>query len=1053
MLSARFKTTLVTLTILLITLSTTFLSANCDMFAMSAKEGHYLSWINSRSPVYTDLNYPYDFFDWLRIRSRNTTPKINNDGYGVIYYPKDGTFNVNNQTWYQKDPTPYDNTYYTGGLPAWKDSLDLAEQVIMNNDTEAAIVFGHARQGSIGEGNHPFYFIYIDPATQDTTTYTFMHNGTLHGSMKSEIKAFLCTVDIDGGTNNWFTLHPLNWLSNPYSAVLDDFIDSELYFHYIMYHITVDDDTWNHININDGDIIPRLYKALNDLDENNVYVQTYLRNSGDYYSANFIMSDGTNLYAFRNDSDDNHSLGIHENNSFTGIRTYGRTGVGAYGDDYELDKYELAVITPYGNPHGFDVAYNPTRITNFLLPYIPGDEYQPLVFKQGTITENLDHSVEDENEPRLWFTGNVTISSDIEITENTHVGVLEHITIDIENELTIKNNAGLHLNHCSDILIEGINAKLTLAWGSTITGAAQTTYAATPPGHPVGGERQILGDRIIAQNGGIITTGYQSPGDLITISSSSGERWDGIFIRNPSDEANYWFVNCDISGIRKLSIENVGLSARDIANLKLYRTDFHDAGQIIARDEHTLSIIGENSTNRCNIRNNHATPIVVYDSPVIIDWTSIEDNGYDEVTGELLSSYCDGMVLSYTTGAGSEIKNTTIEGNTGCGMRTYGQDVNVESDTISYNEKHGLYTAIGTFQFLQYTTIRDNYYAEYVSVQNSYNWNDKDNIIEDDTVDPLYYYDQYILMAYQWDEIHNSIDVTGNTIPHADTTRFYPYFIAFEFDDGEIPTEREMLCSALDEMESGNYENADIIFQQIISDYPDTYEAATSIRGLLLIENYTDKDYASLRSYINDIQVSEENSLYKAKEDVKTKSYMKEGDYVTAIERLEPIINNPPSNEELLYAMIDEGYSYLQLEEAGSRDIPAICTVRPHSFDEYQKIVQELENELLFFTQPENQEQVIPISLITLHGNYPNPFNPTTTISFSLVNNADVKISVYNIKGQKVKTLIDDQYSKGTHSVIWNGKDSNDKKVASGLYFYKLSSGKETQVKKMLLLK
>ncbi len=85
--------------------------------------------------------------------------------------------------------------------------------------------------------------------------------------------------------------------------------------------------------------------------------------------------------------------------------------------------------------------------------------------------------------------------------------------------------------------------------------------------------------------------------------------------------------------------------------------------------------------------------------------------------------------------------------------------------------------------------------------------------------------------------------------------------------------------------------------------------------------------------------------------------------------------------------------------------------------------------------------------------NYPNPFNPTTTISFSLINDSDIEISVYNIKGQKVKTLINDQYSKGSHSVIWNGKDSNNKSVSTGIYFYKISAGKETQVKKMLLLK
>lgn len=1030
MFTARFKTTLVVMTILFTILSTTFLFANCDMFAGIAKEGHYISWMDS---TITEWDDPYDFIEWLKIRSRNTTPKPNYDGYGLLYYMDEGYFYLDpdslghnagnpgdpdNQAWYQKGF----NTYYTNGTADWKWELDKAKLVIMDNDTEAAIVFGHARKGTGGEGNHPFRFNIVG----NEQTYTFMHNGWLTSTLETPIYNYLNDL-------SWFSTYHSNWNDN-------DMIDSEIFFHYLMKFV-ID---------NNGNIVAGIHDALTQTNISGTNINYHIENPEQYYSSsmgcwtynkvvNFVLSDGENLYVFRNApsvdnyptfNDSMHTLSYNVENDFIAVKTYHEL-------DTRVDQFDLVIIPRYGEPF---------EIPDFLdIPHS--------AFISTDITSN-----QTWNEDK-YISSDITISNNAEITlsNSACVKLIKNCKLTIENAVVnIANNSQLQLYNSSQVLID-TDGLLFLNWGSTITGAVQTTYGATPPGHPVGGERQILGDRIIAQNGGVITTKpsneYYTGAATINISSSSGERWDGIFIQSPADSTNFWFVNCDISGIRKLSIENVGLSARNTANLKLYQTDFHDAGQIIARDEHTLSIIGENDTNRCNIRNNHATPIVVYDSPVNIDWTSIEDNGYDEDTSELLSSYCDGMALSYSTGADSEIKNTTIEGNTGCGMRTYGQDVNVENNIINNNEQHGVYATIGTFYDLQSTIIQNNEYAEYVSVQNSYDWADKGNTIEDDTVDPLYYYDQYILMAYQWDEIHHSIDVTGNTIPHADTTRFYPYFIAFEFDDGEIPPEREMLYSALDEMESGNYENADMIFQQIISDYPDTYEASTSIRGLLLIENYTDKDYAVLRSYIDDIQVSEETSLYKAKEDVKTKSYMKEGDYVTAIERLEVIINNPPSNEELLYAMIDEGYSYLQLEEAGSRDIPAFCSVKPRSFDEYQKIVRELENELLFFTQPENQEQIVQTSLITLHGNYPNPFNPTTTISFSLINDADVKISVYNIKGQKVKTLIDDQYSKGSHSVIWNGKDSNDKNAASGLYFYKLSSGKETQAKKMLLLK
>ena len=85
--------------------------------------------------------------------------------------------------------------------------------------------------------------------------------------------------------------------------------------------------------------------------------------------------------------------------------------------------------------------------------------------------------------------------------------------------------------------------------------------------------------------------------------------------------------------------------------------------------------------------------------------------------------------------------------------------------------------------------------------------------------------------------------------------------------------------------------------------------------------------------------------------------------------------------------------------------------------------------------------------------NYPNPFNPTTTISFSLINDSDVEISVYNIKGQKVKTLINKQMLKGKHSVIWAGIDDSNKPVSSGIYLYSIKADNQESVNRMLLLK
>ncbi|MCK4653737.1 MAG: right-handed parallel beta-helix repeat-containing protein [Candidatus Cloacimonetes bacterium] len=87
--------------------------------------------------------------------------------------------------------------------------------------------------------------------------------------------------------------------------------------------------------------------------------------------------------------------------------------------------------------------------------------------------------------------------------------------------------------------------------------------------------------------------------------------------------------------------------------------------------------------------------------------------------------------------------------------------------------------------------------------------------------------------------------------------------------------------------------------------------------------------------------------------------------------------------------------------------------------------------------------------------NYPNPFNPSTTIYFSLntENTEGTELIIYNIKGQKVKHLVSNQFPAGQHSIIWNGTDNNGKSVSSGIYFYEMNCGDYTSVKKMILMK
>ena len=98
-------------------------------------------------------------------------------------------------------------------------------------------------------------------------------------------------------------------------------------------------------------------------------------------------------------------------------------------------------------------------------------------------------------------------------------------------------------------------------------------------------------------------------------------------------------------------------------------------------------------------------------------------------------------------------------------------------------------------------------------------------------------------------------------------------------------------------------------------------------------------------------------------------------------------------------------------------------------------------------------ENDLPLVQSKLMPNYPNPFNPKTTIAFTLAKAGKVDINIYNLKGQKVKTLLSDNLLPGKHSIVWDGKDDKGSGLGSGIYFVKMQTGKTTETRKITLLK
>ena len=99
-----------------------------------------------------------------------------------------------------------------------------------------------------------------------------------------------------------------------------------------------------------------------------------------------------------------------------------------------------------------------------------------------------------------------------------------------------------------------------------------------------------------------------------------------------------------------------------------------------------------------------------------------------------------------------------------------------------------------------------------------------------------------------------------------------------------------------------------------------------------------------------------------------------------------------------------------------------------------------------------NTDDQIPFTFAVGH-NYPNPFNPTTTIKYQLPQMSDVKLVIYNVLGQKVRTLINRQVEAGYHTVVWDGHNDSGQQVATGLYIYKFEASDYVKTMKMMLLK
>ncbi len=531
-------------------------------------------------------------------------------------------------------------------------------------------------------------------------------------------------------------------------------------------------------------------------------------------------------------------------------------------------------------------------------------------------------------------------------------------------------------------------------------------------------------------------------------------------------------------------------------------------GRFISSDA-TVSIRNSNITGSIDISNSNETSLTgvtinnifrsspaikIYDTPQLQIETvnvsgagnglemqncrdySITNSSFSNNSGNGISIYETNGIYSYT------ISNCEITDNLGVGVRFYNSIGDLTGCTIANNNKgvtayRVSNVRIGNSSGYQDSYIGNNELQEILFVDSANLFIDGErNMIIDNAYDP-FTYDRYLIqcpnlqssraMRLNFWGYRNQYDMA--IMPPE--SRFYPecigpaggeigYYLDPVWTPGiprTIDEDNDAIAfySAIDAALDENPTLAISLFKQLISDYPGSEFAAASAKHIYALEN----DKLALKDYY----LSEPNLHYNGEIDkiidyLTTHCNIKLGNYQEAIAWFEDVISNPPSELDSLMAVIDLGYVYMLMEEDAKSPLIAMYPqLKPKSLFEFEANRESILSNL--YTSVENpygtesNESSIVAVVPVLNKNFPNPFNPSTTISFSLPSDMACKLEIYNIRGQKVHTLLKENMMAGKHSIVWDGVDDNGRSVSSGVYFYRLVTPNRSQTSKMLLMK
>jgi parallel beta-helix repeat protein len=247
---------------------------------------------------------------------------------------------------------------------------------------------------------------------------------------------------------------------------------------------------------------------------------------------------------------------------------------------------------------------------------------------------------------------------------------------------------------------------------------------------------------------------------------------------------------------------------------------------------------------------------------------------------------------------------------------------------------------------------------------------------------------------------------------------------------------------------AGNTATASTNYMATIAQYPDSNWAQAAAARLFENQRQIGSAYSDLGSYYATVETTypEDTSLVETAQDLGTRTLVEDAQYPPALNTYEEIMADPPSPVDSAYAAVDHAITVMreQLESPGGLDSPYGVV----STQTISDLLQALHQVIPPVPRANHENYMKPPDNYVLEQNYPNPFNATTTLRYAIPSSGQVRLTIYNIMGQKVATLVNERQDEGYHSVLWNSAN-----LASGVYIYQLQAEGHTLTKKMVLLK